>query len=139
MHKKRDFLAGLFVCYSLLIIHCSVSYAMGGTPPPTQEVEAPPTTSEEALAKRQVDNLKNISINSQSVREGYEKFLKDVTSGKKYLYEFNDVAKKKLIKGKIEVEKETLNERDSIEITETNSINIKTEKNSKILLIEIPM
>ena len=98
MHKKRDFLAGLFVCYSLLIIHCSVSYAMGGTPPPTQEVEAPPTTSEEALAKRQVDNLKNISINSQSVREGYEKFLKDVTSGKKYLYEFNDVAKKKLIK-----------------------------------------
>src|SRR3989344_2363304 len=44
-----------------------------------------------------------------------------------------------VIKGKIEVEKETLNERDSIEITETNSINIKTEKNSKILLIEIPM
>ena len=97
MNKKLALLVSLFAI--LCVLPTSLVYAMGSAPPPpTQEVGVVPTASEEALAKQQVDNLKNISVNSQSVREGYEKFVKDVTNGKKYLYEFNDIAKKQFIK-----------------------------------------
>lgn len=96
MNKKLVLLAFLFAIFCLL--PASNVYAMGSAPPlPTQEVGVVPTASEEALAKEQVDNLKDISINSQSIGEGYAKFMRDVYSGKKYLYEFNGLARKQLI------------------------------------------
>jgi hypothetical protein len=82
-----------------LLVSSSV-HAMGGPvpPTPTQEVEIVPTASEEALAKEQIENLREISINSKDINEGYEKFVRQVMSGKKYLFEFNRLAKGQLIK-----------------------------------------
>jgi flagellar hook assembly protein FlgD len=96
MNKKSVSLVILFTVFCLL--PASSVYAMGAAPPPlTQEVEVAPTASDEALAKVQINNLKNISISSQSIGEGYAKFMRDVYSGKKYLYEFNGLAIKQLM------------------------------------------
>jgi hypothetical protein len=95
MNKK------LVLLLILLNVCCAMSaaYAMGSAPPPPTEVASSvPTASEEALAKEQVDNLRNISINSKDVQEAYGKFVKHMLGGKKYLYEFNDVAEKQLVK-----------------------------------------
>lgn len=96
MNKK---LALLIVLFTALCLLSSVCFAMGSAPPtPTEEVETTPTASEEALAKEQIDNLRNISVNSETIVEGYGKFMKDVYGGKRYLYEFNTVAKKELVR-----------------------------------------
>lgn len=89
-----------FAIMSTILCSLSTAYAMGGTPPPTptEEVELAPSASEEALAKEQVENLRDISINSKDVAEGYGKFVKHVMGGKRYLYEFNSIAQKQLIK-----------------------------------------
>lgn len=87
-----------FIIFVIFLASSSV-YAMGTAPTaPTQEVGGKATASEEALAKEQIENLRNISINSKTVQEGYDKFVNDVMSGKMYLYEFNDMAKKELTK-----------------------------------------
>jgi len=91
-----------FVVFLVLFtVLCTLStvFAMGGpAPSPTEEVETAPTASEEALAKEQIDNLRNISVNSETIAEGYGKFVKDVYAGKRYLYTYNDIAKKELIR-----------------------------------------
>lgn len=97
MNKKLGLLVLLSTVFCLL--PSSFVYAMGSAPPPpTQEVERAPTASEEALAKEQIDNLRNISINSKDLGEGTGKFLKDLREGRRYLYEFNETAKKELLK-----------------------------------------
>ncbi|MBW3020145.1 pirin family protein, partial [Candidatus Woesearchaeota archaeon] len=44
-----------------------------------------------------------------------------------------------IIEGSSQIENEKLSKRDSIEITDTNKITIKANKNSKLLLIDVPM
>jgi HEAT repeat protein len=97
MNKKLGLLVLLSTVFCLL--PSSFVYAMGSAPPPpTQEVERAPTASEEALAKEQIDNLRNISINSKDLSEGTGIFLKDLREGRRYLYEFNATAKKELLR-----------------------------------------
>jgi hypothetical protein len=86
MNNKFGLLVILIAAFCLLAI--SSVYAMGSAPPiPTEEVGVASTASEEALAKEQIDNLSNISINSKDVQESYGKFVSHVMSGKKYLDE----------------------------------------------------
>ena len=56
------------------------------------------TFSPEDLAKIQIDNLKNIAANSKTLDDGYGKIVGDLYSGKKQIYEFNEIAKGKLLK-----------------------------------------
>ena len=44
-----------------------------------------------------------------------------------------------LIEGEIEINNETIRERDAYGIVEFDSFDIKTNKDSKILIIEVPM
>jgi len=44
-----------------------------------------------------------------------------------------------VISGEIKIENEVLRKRDTIEISQTNSINSKSVKNSELLFIEVPM
>lgn len=96
MSKKLTLLAILFTVFCAL---STVSYAMGSAPPPpTQEVEIVPSASEEALAKEQIENLRNNAMNSETIQEAFNKCAGDIFGGKKYLYEFNDIAKKELLR-----------------------------------------
>jgi len=92
----------VFVILSTALCLLSPVYAFGGTPPPapapTEDVETAPTASDEALAKEQIENLRRISIESKNLGEGTGKFLKDLREGKRYLYEFNKIAKEELLR-----------------------------------------
>jgi len=89
---------GVFLVFTFCLL-APVSWAMGSAPPPpTQEVEIIPTASEEALAKEQIENLKNISINSKTAEEGHYKFLRDMYAGKRYLYDFNKTAQREIVR-----------------------------------------
>lgn len=44
-----------------------------------------------------------------------------------------------VIEGELEVDSENLNKRDAIGLSETESVSIKSSKDSKLLLIEVPM
>jgi len=93
------FMILLIAGYCLLLTF--PSHAMGSTPPlSSKEAQEKPAiaSSEEALAKEQIENLKNISINSNNLGEGYAKFIKDVYSGKRYLYDFNGTARRELLR-----------------------------------------
>lgn len=91
----------LLILTILMVVFCALSNeanAMGSAPPaPTEEVGAVPTASEEVLAREQVENLKNISINSKTIDEAYGKAVRDIGSKKKYLYEYNKIAQRQLI------------------------------------------
>ena len=90
----------LIICCIILNVFIQASYAMGTAPPAptTPEVISIPTASEEALAKEQIDNLRNNAMSSETIQEAFNKAIGDIYSGKKYLYEFNEVAQKELLR-----------------------------------------
>ncbi|MEK6947938.1 MAG: pirin family protein [Nanoarchaeota archaeon] len=84
------------------------------------------------------ENELNLIVTSKDIKQDTKLYLGEFKEEKEFSYK---TEKDKgififVIEGKIEVESCILNERDSIEITETDEINIKTQKNSKILIIE---
>ena len=86
------------------------------------------------------DNELNIIINKE-IKQDARLYLGEFKEEKhiEYKTKNNNGIFIFIIKGKIEVENEKLNERDSIEIITTEKIKIKTEIDSKILIIETVM
>ena len=56
------------------------------------------TFSPEALAKIQIDNIRNIAANSKTMNDGYGKIIGDLYAGKRQIYNFNKTAKEALVK-----------------------------------------
>lgn len=71
-------------------------------------------------------------------QQGYIEMI-DLDGGKEATYELRNGAYFFLIDGELEVADETLTKRDAVGITDTNSVTIKANSNSKLIVIDVPM
>lgn len=100
--KKSIVLLGFLATIHILLF--TASYAFSSAPPIeeektiTMEVVSPAEQkAAEELAKKQIENLKNIALNSNTIEEGQGKIINDLYSGKTYLYSLNSISKKALV------------------------------------------
>ena len=63
----------------------------------------------------------------------------DLYKGFETTYDLKNGAYFFLIEGEVLIENENLKKRDAIGIIETNKVNIKANKSSKLLVIDVPM
>ncbi len=71
-------------------------------------------------------------------QQGYIAMI-DLDKGIEVTYELKNAAYFFLIEGSIDIEKETLEARDAIGIYDVNTVNITGNKNSKLLVVDVPM
>ena len=71
-------------------------------------------------------------------QQGYISMI-DLDKGFETAYNLKNGAYFFLIEGEVLIENENLKKRDAIGIIETNKVNIKANKSSKLLVIDVPM